>query len=41
MRSDQHISIVLTLKVKVKVTKNHALLQASAMFSAKNRDVVK
>jgi hypothetical protein len=41
MRSGQHISIVLMLKVKVKATKNHALLQASAMFSAKDRDVVK
>jgi hypothetical protein len=41
MRNGQHISVVLMLKVKVKSTKNHALLQASAIFSAKDRDVRK
>jgi hypothetical protein len=29
------------LKVKVKATKNHALFQASAIFSAEDRDVRK
>jgi hypothetical protein len=41
MRSGRHISVVLMLKVKVKATKNHALLQASVIFSAKDRDVRK
>jgi hypothetical protein len=41
MRSGQHFSIVIMLKVKVKATKNHTLLQASAIFSAEDRDVRK
>jgi hypothetical protein len=43
MRSGQHISTVVMLKVKfkIKVTKNHALLHTSHIFSARGRDVGK